>query len=137
MLFFRLYEIPKRAEAFGKLKESAQKYLEEKDKQWRPFPSQKRLDRLKAAKDIVSFCENSQKLYNETPSLNPDTLHEAALQNPQTNPEKVAQQKFKEQMQPKVNEANNKLQKQVNEPARQEQKQQEQKQVNTNVSALN
>jgi len=112
----------------------AQKYLDEKNKQWRPFPSQKRLDRQRLAQDIVTFCKNSEKLSKNTPSVSPDVLHEAARRDPKLNPMEVAEQKFNHQMKPKVEAAKAKLQK--NQPANQVQKQQEQKIKTGTVSQL-
>jgi len=127
------YKAEDRAKDFGDLQKLAQKYLDEKNKQWRPFPTQKRKDRQRLAQDIVTFCENSKKLSAETPSVNPDVLHEAARQNPKVNPKMIAEQKFKDQMKPKVEAAKAKLQKNVSQPVNQAQK----NQTATNVSQLN
>ncbi len=43
------------------LQKSAKAYLDEKNSQWRPFPSEQRVTRMTGAKDLLEFCKNAQR----------------------------------------------------------------------------
>ncbi len=50
-----------KSKAIELLQQKAQAYLDAKEKQWRPFPSQQRIDRLQGARSLLEFCTNVQR----------------------------------------------------------------------------
>ncbi len=79
------------------LRESVVKYLDEKNSQWRPFPSVQRVYRLKYANNILGFCNNRMRLLRD-PVIKMTMTHKQALKRAndilETDPDGMNVEKF-------------------------------------------
>ncbi|MCR5627708.1 MAG: hypothetical protein K6F99_10340 [Lachnospiraceae bacterium] len=55
-------EVDKMSTEIGELNDIATRYLQEKSREWRPFPSNQRIYRINYAKSIQVFCKNQKAI---------------------------------------------------------------------------